>query len=118
MDVAVVFWVVIGAIAMAGIIGNSYRSTQKNAMIERLIEKGQPIPPQLFESHKPYDWRGFMIGGVILLAAGVGLAIFFTALITWQVKGEGQRFLPFIAAFPIVIGGACLLIGRYLKNNE
>jgi len=118
MDVAVVFWVVIGAIAMAGIIGNSYRATQKNAMIERLIEKGQPIPPQLFESRKPYDWRGFMIGGVILLASGIGLAVFFTALITWQVQGEGQRFLPFISAFPIAIGAACLLIARYLKNNE
>ena len=59
-----------------------------------------------------------MVGGVILTAVGVGLAIFFTALITWQVQGEGQRFLPFISAFPITLGVALLLIARYLKNNE
>ena len=117
MDVGVVFWVVIGAVAMAGVIGNSYVASKKNALIENLIEKGQPIPPQLFEGRKPYDWRGFMVGGVILVAAGIGLAIFFTALITWQVQGEGERFLPFISAFPITLGAALLLIARYLKNN-
>lgn len=117
MDVGVVFWLVIGAVAVAGVLGNSYAASKKNALIESLIEKGQPIPPQLFEGRKPYDWRGFMVGGVILLAAGVGLAIFFTALITWQVQGEGERFLPFISAFPITLGVACLLIARYLKNN-
>lgn len=118
MNVAVVFWLVIGVIAVAGVIGNSYRASQKNALIESLIEKGQPIPPQLFDSRKPYDWRGFMIGGVILTAAGVALAIFFTALVTWQVQDADQRFLPFISAFPITLGAACLLIARYLKNNE
>jgi hypothetical protein len=116
MDVAVVFWLVIGAIAVAGVIGSSYRATKKNALIERLIEKGQPVPPELFNN--PYNWRGFMIGGVVLTSVGVGLAIFFTALITWQVQGEGQRFLPFISAFPITLGVALLLIARYLKNNE
>lgn len=117
MDVAVVFWLVIGAIAVAGVIGSSYRATKKNELIERLIEKSQPVPPQLLEG-STYNWRGFMIGGVVLTSMGVGLAIFFTALITWQVQGEGQRFLPFISAFPISIGVALLLIARYLKNNE
>ncbi|HEX2760765.1 MAG TPA: DUF6249 domain-containing protein [Rhizomicrobium sp.] len=117
MDVGVVFWLVIGAVAVAGVIGNSYAASKKNALIESLIEKGQPIPPALFEGRKPYDWRGFMVGGVILLAAGIGLAIFFCALITWQVHDEEQRFLPFISAFPISLGAACLLIARYLKNN-
>ena len=44
MDVSVVFWLVIGAVAVAGVIGNSYAATKKNALIENLIEKGQPIP--------------------------------------------------------------------------
>lgn len=118
MDVAVVFWLVIGAIAVAGVIGSSYRASKKNDLIGSLIEKGQPVPPQLFEGNNPYNWRGFMVGGVVLTAVGVGLAVFFTALITWQVQGEGQRFLPFISAFPISIGVALLLIARYLKNNE
>lgn len=118
MDVAIVFWLVIGVIAVAGVIGSSYRETKKNALIESLIEKGQPIPPQLFEGSKPYDWRGFMIGGVMSTAVGVALAIFFWALTTWQATDPEQRFLPFISAFPIVIGVALIAIARHLKNNE
>lgn len=118
MNVAVVFWLVIGAIAVAGVIGSSYRASKKNGLIESLIEKGQPVPPELFDSHNPYDWRGFMIGGVVLLATGIALAIFFWALTTWQVTDPDKRFLPFISAFPISIGAALLLIARYLKNNE
>lgn len=118
MDVAIVFWLVIGVISVAGYIASSYTASKKNALIESLIEKGQPIPPELFDSRKPYDWRGFMIGGVMSTAVGVALAIFFWALTTWQATDPEQRFLPFISAFPIVIGAALMVIARYLKNNE
>jgi len=118
MDVSVVFWLVIGAVAVAGVIGNSYAAAKKNALIESLIEKGQPIPPQLLEGRKIYDWRGFMVAGVIFATSGVALLIFFLALTTWQVTDPEQRFLPFISAFPISIGVAFLVIARYLKNNE
>jgi uncharacterized protein DUF6249 len=118
MEVSVVFWLVIGAVAVAGVIGNSYAATKKNALIESLIEKGQPIPPQLFEGRKLYDWRGFMVAGVVFTASGVALLIFFLALTTWQQTDPEQRFLPSISAFPISIGVAFLVIARYLKNNE
>lgn len=118
MEVSVVFWLVIGAVAVAGVIGNSYAATKKNALIESLIEKGQPIPPQLFEGRKLYDWRGFMVAGVICVAAGIALLIFFCALITWQVDDVDQRFLPFISAFPLSVGVACLLIAKFLRTHE
>ena len=113
-----VFWLVIGAIAVAGVLGNNYAAAKKTALIESFIEKGLPIPPGLLEGRKLYDWRGFMVAGVISMAAGIALLIFFCALITWQVDDVDQRFLPFISAFPLCVGVACLLIAKYLKQNE
>ncbi len=81
-------------------------------------QKGLPIPPGLLEVRKLYDWRGFMVAGVISMAAGIALLIFFCALITWQVDDVDQRFLPFISAFPLCVSVACLLIAKYLKQNE
>ena len=118
MDVGGIFWLVIGAVAIAGILGNSYAAAKKTALIESFIDKGQPIPPGLLEGRKLYDWRGFMVAGVICVAAGIALLIFFCALITWQVDDADQRFLPFISAFPLSVGFACLLIAKYLRTHE
>jgi hypothetical protein len=118
MNVGMVFWLVIGAVAIAGVLGNSYVAAKKNALIESLLEKGQPIPPGLIQPRNVYDWRGFMVGGVMSLAAGIGLMIFFIALTTWAATDEEQRFLPFISAFPISVGLALLLIAGYLKKHD
>ena len=118
MDPVIVFWLVMGGIVIASVIGSNHTQAKKIALIESFIEKGQPIPPGLLEGRKLYDWRGFMVGGIVLLAAGIAMLIFFTALITWQVTDMQQRFLPSIAAFPLCIGAACLLIARRLKRNE
>lgn len=118
MNVGAIFWLVIGAVAIAGILANTYAASKKTALIESFIDKGQPIPPGLLEGRKLYDWRGFMVAGVICVAAGIALLIFFIALITWQVDDADQRFLPFISAFPLSVGFACLLIAKYLKTND
>ena len=119
MEVGAIFWLVMGGIAIAGILANTYAASKKTALIESFIEKGQPIPPGLLEGRKLYDWRGFMVAGVICVAAGIALLIFFCALITWQLSDDPEtRFLPFISAFPISVGIACLLIAKYLKTND
>ena len=118
MNTGMVFRLVIGAIAVAGVLGNSYVASRKNALIESFLERGLSIPEALLQGRKLYDWRGFMVGGIMSLAAGIGLMIFFIALITWQNTDEDQRFLPFISAFPITIGLALLLIAGYLKKHD
>jgi hypothetical protein len=118
MNVGMVFWLVIGGIAIAGVLGNSYVAARKNALIESFLEKGQPIPQSLIEGRRLYDWRGFLVVGILSIAAGIGLMIFFIALTTWQVTDAEQRFLPFISAFPISIGLALLLIAGYLKKHD
>ena len=118
MNTGMVFWLVIGAVAIAGVLGNSYVAARKNALIESFLEKGQPIPQGLIEGRKLYDWRGFLVGGIVSLAAGIGLMIFFIALTTWAATDEDQRFLPFISACPISVGLALLLIAGYLKKHD
>ncbi|MEY4708577.1 MAG: hypothetical protein RJB58_2300 [Pseudomonadota bacterium] len=118
MEAGAIFWLVIGAVAVAGVLGNSYVAARKNALIENLLEKGQPIPPGLIQPRNIYDWRGFLVGGIMSTAAGIGLMIFFIALTTWAATDEEQRFLPFISAFPITIGLALLRIAGYLKKHD
>jgi len=111
-------WLVGGAVAVAAVIGSNYAQAKKIALIENFIEKGLPIPPGLLEGRKLYDWRAFMVAGVVCLAAAIALLVFFCALITWETTGPDQRFLPFISAFPFSIGIACLLIAKILRNHE
>ena len=118
MEVGVVFWLVIGGAVAAGIIGNHFTEAKKSKLIESFVEKGQPIPPGLIQSRNLYDWRGFMVAGILTVAAGIALMIFFIALTTWAATDEDARFLPFISAFPITIDLALLLIARFLKKHD
>ena len=118
MGIGMVFWLVIGAVAIAGVLGNSYAAAKKTALIESFLEKGQPIPPALLASAKIYDWRGFMVAGVVSTASGIALLIFFLALIIYGDRDREQDFLPFISAFPLCIGIAFLLIANYLRKHE
>lgn len=45
--------------------------------IRLMIEKGQPVPPELFLNPKIARPRNDMRRGVILIAIGIGISVFF-----------------------------------------
>ncbi len=64
----------------------------------KLAEKGVPIPPELFAS--PLGPNADLRRGVLLIAVGVGLALFL-----WSVRGPWG-----LGAIPLLLGAAYLLV--------
>jgi hypothetical protein len=119
MEVAA-FWFALAAIVVAAIYFRHARTVSRHQVLQTMIEKGQPVSTEIFDERNYRRTlavpQAFLAGGVILIGASCGLAIFFTVL---QWSGEvDERFLPAIAAIPFCLGIACLVASRLLKPND
>ena len=82
--------------------------------MQTLVEKGQPIPAELLQSRagaplRPwYDLRR----GIVLLAVGTGIIMFFGIAVGWE---EGVWALGLI---PAIIGGGYILAWRLANKRE
>ena len=77
------------------------RERQLHETIARLVEKGLPVPKELFPIQSAPKWRLF--GALTLIGLGIGLIIFFCTQPTVQENWWG------IGAIPLAIGLAQLL---------
>ena len=121
--ITAVFW---GAIVLIVLISNFFgyraRASQHRA-IERLAEKGQPVPPELLNGYGrgyygggPRGWYRYSLsGGIYMMCVGVALFVFLWALTTGDFNAmfggsngdfhySGPGWLPFVAIFPFMIG--------------
>lgn len=73
------------------------RSRMAHETIARLVEKGLPVPPELLE--QPRRGNASLRGGLVLLALGIALSLFFSG---W---GPGWS----IGLIPGLMGAALLL---------
>jgi predicted anti-sigma-YlaC factor YlaD len=118
LSVVVIFWAAI-AFMVAVTSFFSYRAqASHHRMLEKLAEKGQPIPPELLaggeRDHRRY--RSPIQSGIFLMCMGIALAVFF-----WAMGGGGDFFvnnhmpnwLPVIGIFPFMVGFARLLGGLF-----
>jgi NADH:ubiquinone oxidoreductase subunit K len=84
------------------------RERQLHETITRLVEKGLPVPKELFPIRSAPKWRLF--GALTLIGLGVGLIIYFC---TQPQVHVGAQILDFndwgIGAIPLAIGLAQLL---------
>ncbi len=115
------FWLVIAAIAIAGMYFRYAASTARDRAIQAMAEKGLPLPPDLFQEprRRPIGIRTFTAAGILLLGLAAAMLVFFWALTSSNFGDAAQeRFLPFLSAFPFFIGIASLLVGRYYKSHE
>jgi hypothetical protein len=113
--VGVAFWVFIGAVSIAGMITDYKRRRGGIEVLRLAIEKGQSLDPALVEKLTSYEPRGepvdpndLLLGGIITLAAGVGVGLLslFVGRV-WPVA-----LYPTLGAGVLVICvGAGLLIG-------
>jgi hypothetical protein len=117
-----VFW---GAIVCFVLIGSYFRYKTRESehrMLERLAEKGQQISPDLLANigrDGNGQRGGGLRGGLILMAIGFGLAVFF-----WAMNGGGGMFhnegvpnwLPVIGVIPFMIGLALFLSSLFEKR--
>src|ERR1700744_5590960 len=90
-DSALIFW---GAIVLIVVVGNffSYKTQEsRHRMMEKMAEKGQPVPPDLMVNsgrdygYRSYRYRSPIQSGIFLMCVGVALAVFF-----WAMNGGGD----------------------------
>ncbi len=115
---SVIFW---GALLLLVFITSFFRYLERRSRysaIEKMIEKGQTVPPEMLGHYPlPYDrhvmrYQHPAISGIFLMCIGVAIAVFF-----WALQGGGElisdgemnHWLPVIGIFPFMVGLARFL---------
>ena len=125
LDTTAMFWIAIIIIVFITSLFSWLERSSRYRAIEKMVEKGQTVPPDLFGRHSPpYDSRSWryarpIASGIYLMCIGVALALFF-----WAVQGGGTVFvdghvtnwLPMIGIFPFMIGFARVLAGLFERR--
>jgi hypothetical protein len=118
LSVVVIFWAAIAFMVLVTSFFSYRAQASHHRMIEKLAEKGQPIPPELLAGggRDSRRYRSPIQSGIFLMCIGVALAVFF-----WAMGGGGAVFdgdhmpnwLPVIGIFPFMVGFARLLGGLF-----
>ena len=120
VQVAIVFWVVIGTVLVAnGYFVYQVRMARYRVM-QTLADKGQPVPLELFNGPKRAAPVGLMRGGIILAAIGISRMTFFwsmTAQSWFHGPIESASWLPTIGFFPFALGAALLVMARVERHR-
>lgn len=119
--VGIAFWVFVAIAAVASLWRQFATRRETERTIRLAIEKGQQLDPALIEQllqQKPEKHKsdGLLIGGLIVLASGLGLPIlgFFIGL------QSGKPIYPLMGAGALValVGAAMLLAWRLIRKRE
>ena len=103
-----------------------------DTVLKELAEKGIAIPPEMFRKADTRDMRAiYLARGAILISVGLATIVFFCAMVsetfgidysTNVAKGLGlippPHYLPFLGAFPLFAGIACLIIGYLQRPHD
>ncbi|CAN5549352.1 hypothetical protein BH20VER1_BH20VER1_21740 [soil metagenome] len=104
--IAIIFMTLFGApvLIVAVIMFFSYiKARSLHRTVRMMVEKGQPVPEALFATpHSPAKQRSDMRRGVVLLAIGVGVMLFFAAV------SDGGAWA--MGLIPFLIGAGYLAI--------
>ena len=114
--VAVVFLSIFGApvLIVAVILYFGFSKTRmKHRTIRMLVEKGQPVPPELLAPPTPtVRQRSDMRRGVVLLMVGLGVMLFLGAVNDWEGGAWALGIIPFL------IGAGYLLVWRLDSRKD
>jgi hypothetical protein len=113
-------------IILIGALEKAHKDKLRHETIQRALDKGQPLPPELIEGKSlPPEFSALFArkarddrrGGLIAIAVGIGVYVFFDAMRAEGVP-DGLRWLGLI---PALVGGALLInwaLERREKNGE
>jgi len=92
-------------IVIAILVHRSQRTKRIHETVVKLAEKGLPIPPDLFIDKPAEDSRSPLSKGVVLIAVGLGLMLFFLTL--------EDRHAPWgVGMIPLLIGIGYVIVWR------
>ena len=108
----IVLWVLVAAIIGAFIYFRYKASIERMRLLQSLVEKGLPIPPELVagSGKKPNP----VARGMVLISVGLATSLFFWAMTSGYFgEKEPDTWLAFLGVFPLFIGIAHLAFGFY-----
>jgi len=114
--VAIVFLTIFGApvliVAVILYFGFS-KSRMTHRTIRMMVEKGQPVPPELLAPPAPAQHqRSDMRRGVVLVMVGLGLTLFLGAVNDWEGGAWALGIIPFL------IGVGYLLVWKLERKKD
>ena len=90
-------------IVIAVLIHKSRRAQRIHQTVVALAEKGLPVPPDLFVERRAPDLTSSLHKGVVLVAVGLGLTLFFLSM--------AERHAPWgVGMIPLLIGVGYLIV--------
>ncbi len=123
MESTIIFWAAIVLIIVVVNYFSHKNLASRHRMMETLAQKGQPIPPELFNPIRERGYRYYnpIQSGIFLMCIGVALAVFFWAMTGGGNYLDGDRmpsWLPFIGIFPFMVGLARFLGGLFDRPRD
>ena len=98
--IGIIFTTLFGApVLIVGLIMffSYWKARSLHRTVRMMVEKGQPVPPELFVEHRtPARARNDMRKGVVLLMIGLGLIIFFGVVADWDDGVWAIGMIPFL----------------------
>lgn len=129
-DAGMIFWIVIGVIAVSAIFFRYRESVSRDETIRMLAEKGQPIPPELLGGETHGSWsrdgnthyhfyyrrRNPFRAGIILICVGIAIFISSSGWHHGDLSPDDWGHWHTGAIFPLMIGVALLVIGLFERR--
>lgn len=125
MDRNIIFWILVFSVPLAGIIFGTMSQIFRYRAMERMAERGQAIPPEMYD-HREYRHyyryyrRGGVARGIYLICLGIAIAIFFWFLVGSPPLNEmfdgHAHWLPALGIFPVMSGLAILLSAPFERR--
>ena len=113
--VGIAFWAWLAAVVIAEEIGKTKRRRADLDLIRFAIEKGQPLTPQLVEQILGRRTTGLFIGGIVTMAAGVGLIVF--SLLLSRISPHGGWVVAGAGGIAICVGAGLALSYRLTRSE-
>jgi hypothetical protein len=88
---------------------NEKKKTLMHDTINKLVDSGQPVPTELISAFEQKPRANMQQNGIVLLGVALGLFVFLYTLTTIKIAS--------VAAIPLFLGLAFLLIARLEKNS-
>jgi hypothetical protein len=100
-------------VIIVGVLEKAQKERLRHETIQRALEKGQQLPPELLEGKPLRRARDDRRGGLIAIAVGIGLFVFFGAMRADGIP-DGLKWLGLIPG----LVGVALLINWALERGE
>lgn len=114
--VGVAFWAWLAAVVIAEEVGKTKRRRADLDLLRFAIEKGQPLSPEVMQQVFAKPIAPLFIGGIITVAAGVGLIIF--AVILARFAPPGGWFVAGGGAIAICVGTGLIISYRMIRPTK